>query len=164
MTDPLPEAMTTPEPGTESARQFVSEMDIAAIRSAHDCSDGGFAVALAECCCDSGGVGADVAIPPATDAAGIDRLAATLFGESATRVIVSTSPDATDAFLGRAHAAGVTAARIGQTGGAQIRITVDGEVSVECPLSEAEARWATGFSKWLERPAHQDDIEALRGT
>ena len=33
-----------------------------AIRSAHDCAEGGFAVALAECCFETGGVGADVAI------------------------------------------------------------------------------------------------------
>ncbi len=135
---------------------LVSETGIKAIRSAHDCSDGGFAVALAECCCDSAGVGADVGIPSATGAGGGDRDNATLFGESATRVILSVNPDATDAFLERARAAGVTAARIGRTGGAHIRIAIDGRASVECRLSEAEDRWATGFSQWVERKPDRD--------
>ena len=34
----------------------------ALIRSAHDCSDGGLAVTLAECCFDTGGIGAEVSI------------------------------------------------------------------------------------------------------
>ena len=32
------------------------------MRSAHDCSDGGLAVTLAECCFDTGGIGAEVSI------------------------------------------------------------------------------------------------------
>ena len=131
-------------------RFLVAETSVGAVRSAHDCSDGGFAVALTECCCDSGGIGADVQIPLAESDGGIDRQAATLFGESATRVILSVHPSATEALLSRARAAGVTASRIGRTGGSQVRITIDGQPAIDCRLSEAEARWATGFSQWLE--------------
>ena len=35
------------------------------VGSAHDCSDGGLAVTLAECCFDAGGMGAEIAIDPA---------------------------------------------------------------------------------------------------
>jgi phosphoribosylformylglycinamidine synthase len=132
-------------------QQFlVSETGVGVVRSAHDCSDGGFAVALTECCCDSGGIGADVEIPSTAGDGGIDREAATLFGESATRVILSVHPSATEALLARARAAGVAAARIGRTGGSQVRIRIDGQPAIDCLLGEAEAKWATGFSQWLE--------------
>src|SRR5580765_2122649 len=54
------------------------------IRSAHDCSDGGLAVTLAECCFDSAGIGADVSIDrlAVARAESVNRAAA-LFGESA---------------------------------------------------------------------------------
>ena len=84
------------------------------LKSAHDCSDGGLAVALAECCVFSGSnggaqhvdpeatrpgrsgrfLGADVDLGSAaavTGAAGRPDLA--LFGEAPTRVIVSCAPD-----------------------------------------------------------------------
>ncbi len=51
------------------------------LRSAHDCSDGGLAVTLAECTFDTDGVGCDVDLP---EVAG--RVDAALFSESASRV------------------------------------------------------------------------------
>src|SRR5262249_52031860 len=64
------------------------------IRSAHDCSDGGLAVAVAECCFDTGGMGAKITID-GVEVARDARLnvAAALFGESASRVVVSLVPD-----------------------------------------------------------------------
>ena len=124
------------------------------MRSAHDCAEGGLAVTLAECCFETGGIGADVSIVPARGAdGGVDRLAATLFGESASRVIVtcrsgSTSPKCCDA----AQTAGVPAARIGRTGGSAIRIAVDGEIAIDCAVADAEARWSTALGASLERP------------
>src|SRR5205814_8398259 len=52
------------------------------IRSAHDCAEGGLAVALAECCI-AGGLGAEVRLP--------EPNAETLFGEAPSRVILSTT-------------------------------------------------------------------------
>jgi phosphoribosylformylglycinamidine synthase len=120
-----------------------------AIRSAHDCADGGFAVALAECCFDAGGMGADVAIERASSDGGVDALAATLFGESATRVIVSVAPAELQTVLADAARAGLHAARIGRTGGLNIRISVDGRIAIDGPVAEAEARWSTSLAGWL---------------
>ena len=71
---------------TECALQRVLVELVAAgvLLSAHDCSDGGLAVTLAECSVDTEGIGCDVAIP--TDA---DGIISTLFGEGASRVVVS---------------------------------------------------------------------------
>ena len=58
------------------------------IRSAHDCAEGGLAVTIAECCFDSShGVGIDVKGVGAS----AWRDVATLFGESASRAVVSAA-------------------------------------------------------------------------
>src|SRR4029078_3510418 len=78
------------------------------VQSAHDCSDGGLAVALAECC---------VSGPHAAHGAvvklglGSLRRDALLFGESQSRIILSTRPDAVESLLTRAAAARALAAR-----------------------------------------------------
>jgi phosphoribosylformylglycinamidine synthase len=79
------------------------------VRSAHDCSEGGLAVALAECAIgDREGMrGADVDLGAWTSL----PLRALLFGEAQARIIVST-PDSA-AVIARATAQGVPALRIG---------------------------------------------------
>jgi phosphoribosylformylglycinamidine synthase len=120
------------------------------VRSAHDCAEGGLAVALAECCCEANGLGVEVAIASAAPVAGVDRLAATLFGESASRVLVSVTPDRTAAVLEASRAAGVPAVKVGRTGGRTIRISVDGQVTIDLAVSEAEARWSASLANWLD--------------
>ena len=56
------------------------------VRSAHDLSDGGLAVAAAECCM-AAGLGAHLEIPAST--ARLDRL---LFAEGGARILVSVAP------------------------------------------------------------------------
>src|SRR5690606_41136519 len=106
------------------------------IRSAHDCAEGGFAVALAECCFDAGGRGVAVDVPAASGDGGVDRLAATLFGESASRVIVSVDAASISAVLAAAATAGIPAAKIGTTGGDRIRVSVDGQPVVDLAVAE----------------------------
>jgi phosphoribosylformylglycinamidine synthase len=121
-----------------------------AVRSAHDCSEGGLAVTLAECCFESGSIGARVDIAGAASDAGVDRLAATLFGESASRVVVSVAPEESASVLAAAGKAGVPAAVIGRTGERAIRIAIDGRKAIDCSVVEAEARWSAGLSNWLD--------------
>jgi phosphoribosylformylglycinamidine synthase subunit PurL len=113
------------------------------MRSAHDCSDGGLAVTLAECTFDTSGIGADVSIDGvgvASDAE-INRAAA-LFGESASRVVVSVAPDAATEVIKRAKTAGVPARLIGRTGGQELRIAVGGQLAIAVGVSEAERAWS----------------------
>ena len=90
------------------------------IRSAHDCAEGGFAVTLAECCVESGGVGAQVDLPAPVGAD--DRFAPVrgLFGEAPSRVIVSASPGQRARLLARARALSVPGIVIGHTGGQRV--------------------------------------------
>jgi phosphoribosylformylglycinamidine synthase subunit PurL len=91
--------------------------------AAHDLSDGGLAVALAESCL-AGGTGCIVQ-PPA-DAATF------LFSESAARAVVAVRPGAAEDLALACEQAGVPAAVIGTTGGAALEVT--GLFSV--PLAE----------------------------
>jgi phosphoribosylformylglycinamidine synthase len=120
------------------------------IESAHDCAEGGLAVTLAECCFDTGGVGVDATLPAVESRDGGDSVVATLFGESASRVVVSAAPGRTAAVLASAAAAGVPALQIGRTGGAAIRIAIQGAVVIDVPVAEAEARWNGTLRAWLD--------------
>jgi phosphoribosylformylglycinamidine synthase len=111
------------------------------LESAHDCSDGGAAVTLAECAFDSGGLGLRVDLP----AAGSSR--ATLFGESASRAIVTVRPENRAALMRIALAAGVVALAIGEVGGTGVRIAVNGELAIDAPLAELERIWSTSLAR-----------------
>jgi phosphoribosylformylglycinamidine synthase len=119
-------------------------------KSAHDCSDGGLAVTLAECCFDSGATGVTVSVPAASSDGGVDTMAATMFGESASRAVISADPAHTADILAAAQRLGVPAAKIGVTGGRDISISIDGHgVVILCAVLEAEACWSNGLTKWF---------------
>jgi phosphoribosylformylglycinamidine synthase len=124
-------------------RVLAQAADQGLLQSAQDCSDGGFAVALAECTFDTGGTGAGVDVP----AEGSEI--ATLFGESASRAIVSAAPASSAALLDLARAAGVPARIIGQTGGSRLRITIEGKQVLDVAVAEAEQIWMTGLEKYF---------------
>jgi phosphoribosylformylglycinamidine synthase II len=118
------------------------------IQSAHDCADGGLAVALAECCFDTDEIGANIAVEAyevSADAA-VNRIA-TLFGESATRVVLSAVEGQASRILERAAAAGVPARVVGLTGGNLLRIAVDGKMAVDLPIGEAERAWRNALER-----------------
>jgi phosphoribosylformylglycinamidine synthase len=121
------------------------------IESAHDVSDGGLAVAIAECGFDTGGIGVSADLPAAggepwagapADAVTDEQ---TLFGESAPLIVVSTTAEHADVVMARAIAAGIPARIVGRTGGAQIRLTIDGRVAVALTVAEAVTAWGTAI-------------------
>jgi phosphoribosylformylglycinamidine synthase subunit PurL len=118
------------------------------LRSAHDCSDGGIAVTLAECAFDSGGIGCTVDVPPLATAGNvpIDDIRA-LFGESASRAIVSVRPSEQAALMQFASAAGVPAKLIGTTGGSRLAIGVGGRTVIDTPVATAESVWSSAISR-----------------
>jgi phosphoribosylformylglycinamidine synthase len=85
------------------------------LRSAHDCSDGGLVVALAEgCILDGVGMRADLPVTGRWDVA--------LFGEATSRVVVSASPEQEAQVVNRAQDAGVPVLRLGLTGGSNLAV------------------------------------------
>jgi phosphoribosylformylglycinamidine synthase len=83
------------------------------LSSAHDCGDGGLAIALVESAIE-GGHGFAVTI--ASDLP--DHVA--LFSESASRAVVGVAPEHEAAFVALADSLGVPASRLGETGGPRI--------------------------------------------
>jgi phosphoribosylformylglycinamidine (FGAM) synthase-like enzyme len=121
------------------------------LRSAHDCADGGVAVTLTECCFDTAGLGCSVDLRSPVPSM-LSRETA-LFSESASRIVVSVAASHEGEVLARAAAAGVTARRIGWTGGSQLRVTVDGEPTIDLAVSEAEQVWSTALERFFTRVA-----------
>jgi phosphoribosylformylglycinamidine (FGAM) synthase-like enzyme len=120
------------------------------IRSAHDCSDGGLAVTIAECCFDTAGIGAAVTIADVRVARNPDtNLAAALFGESASRVVISAVPDDVSAVLERAASAKVPARVIGRSGGNRLRIAVAGQVAIDVAVDDAERVWSSALERYF---------------
>ena len=108
------------------------------LSSAHDCSEGGLAVALAESCI-LGGKGVSVT----TSTSG--RWDATLFGEDASRIVVSVHPDKLAALKKLAAADDVPLLRLGKVGGDAFKI---GKL-LNVPLSEVDHAWRSGLEKLL---------------
>lgn len=105
-------------------------------KSAHDCSEGGLAVALAECCISGAKrIGADVKIS-------LYGLVPDegLFNESQSRIIVSTSqPEAAMELL---EERGAAACIIGHTGGSRFKFRSEFEPLIDCSLEELYHAWA----------------------
>jgi len=127
------------------------------VESAHDCSEGGLAITLAECTFDTGGIGvsADLtAVVCETD--DTFSVNATLFGESASRIVISVSSHHLDHVMEQAAEAGVTAREIGRIGGEHIRLSVNGQVAIDTPVASAEIAWATAIENKMRRKPKAD--------
>ena len=123
------------------------------VQSAHDCSDGGLSVALAECCISGPDTrrGAVVRLP--LDALRRDAL---LFGESQSRVLLSVKPEMVDQVLNHAWDSGIPAMKIGTVGGDRFVIDVEkGQWSEGCridlPVDQLHDRWAFSIERTLNQ-------------
>jgi len=132
------------------------------VESAHDCSEGGLAITLAECTFDSGGIGvsADVTAvgDPLPDPSAVEGFSvnATLFGESASRIVVSCASRHLDAVMTAAKEAEVSAREIGRVGGDSIRLSVNGQVAIDSKVAVAEQAWATAIENKMRRKPGAD--------
>ncbi|MBX3300552.1 MAG: phosphoribosylformylglycinamidine synthase subunit PurL [Acidobacteria bacterium] len=111
------------------------------IASAHDCSDGGLAVAIAECCFSSLGrdaVGADIKLLSRGQS-----YEALLFGETPSRILVTVAPENFEKFS--AMAAEVEHSVIGRVGGSYLSVEVDGISTIREPVARLESIWANSL-------------------
>ncbi len=115
----------------EAVRQLVTER---AARSAHDCSLGGLAVALAECCV-AGSLGAVVRLadgpPPPDGGLGL------LFGEGSGRYLLSVEPGDGGRTEEVCSRWGVPCARVGEVGGGSVEVVGLAQIPL---AAAAEAR------------------------
>lgn len=104
------------------------------VASAHDLSEGGLAVALAESCI-SGKLGADVSLQSEL------RADIALFSESQSRILLSASPANAEELQARIAAAGVPVQRIGVVGKDQLHIAVNAKQAIQSPVAHLEKVW-----------------------
>jgi phosphoribosylformylglycinamidine synthase len=116
------------------------------VQSAHDCSDGGLAVALAESCFSTvahHAIGASVKLHGAPDAA------AALFGESPSRIIISFDPQSLAEISLIAERIGAPFELIGTVGGPRLQISVDDAEVINANVSDLELTWRHGLAAQL---------------
>ncbi|HEX3282974.1 MAG TPA: phosphoribosylformylglycinamidine synthase subunit PurL [Pyrinomonadaceae bacterium] len=117
------------------------------LRSAHDCSDGGLAVALAECCFSSlnrSALGANISL------AGTLPVSATLFSETPSRIIISFAASARAEIENIAQRENCPLTVIGEVGGNTLRIAIGDEQVIAAQVAELESAWRSSLPKKLE--------------
>ena len=121
----------------ESAIQeaMLSLIRAGVVRSAHDVSDGGLAICLAECALLSVGVGADIEL----DLNRGGRLDALLFSEAQSRVVFTTGKDREALRRALPREGSVALTRIGTTRRDILQIAIRGEVVLRCAVDRLAA-------------------------
>jgi phosphoribosylformylglycinamidine synthase len=111
------------------------------VSSAHDCADGGIAVALAECCI-AGGRGASVALATGRR----PRADELLFGEGVGRILVSASPSRLPALLRLADRLAVPVQVLGTVCGDRLIVGVDGDAAhgpwIDASVNDLARAWS----------------------
>ena len=87
-------SLDNPEKLFKSYRSLSSAINSGLVKTAHDCSEGGLGVALAEMCI-GGRIGAKIDI----DGTGKGTLWSRLWGESLGRIVIAVSPENETTFL-----------------------------------------------------------------
>ena len=120
-------------------RALTGAMSRGLVASAHDCSDGGLAVSLAECCFGAGS-GASVEISElGSSDPDLDSFGA-LFSESLGRILVSVSPENSQAFTEAMQ--GHTCHRLGSVSeGDNLSVTSEGTPTLTASVSVLKQSW-----------------------
>jgi phosphoribosylformylglycinamidine synthase len=132
--------------GVERRVQAAVRTAVAAglVSAAHDCAEGGLAVALAESCVTGRAhVGADVTL----DARG--RADLVLFGEGPSRVVVSVEPERQREFEALMAESAIPWRWIGTTGGDRLVIRTGEGAVASVGLGEIDNAWRSGFERHM---------------
>ncbi len=133
----------------------LAAIEAGCVRSAHDCAEGGLAVALAECCITGPRrLGAEVTLPAAP------RLDALLFGEAPSRILVSLSPGEWPRFERIVREWAVPVTVLGRAGGERLRIRVGERVAVDVGGDAMAEAFYGSLERWLGAPSGQPSEDA----
>lgn len=125
------------------------------VSSAHDCAEGGLAVALAESCFSSYGrndIGAKIDLTEHAKLSGLNSDLALLFAESPSRILLSVKPEKVEKLKELAQQAGVACAVIGEVGGENLTIASNGEDLINESVAMLESVWRSALPQALDRP------------
>ncbi len=124
-------------------RALVAIIRAGLVESAHDCSDGGLAVALVESALP-GGIGLSVRLPGQQVAPEF-----LLFGEDASRVILSCDPIQLPRIKEVAEEFGVFADVLGETGSDRVEISVGGQPVISASVAELREAYEGALERAL---------------
>lgn len=114
------------------------------VHSAHDCSEGGLAVAIAESCISSESpLGAQVELPAG-------RSDDVLFNEAPTRVILSVASQDAEALKKLASTHGVELTGVGTVGGSNLQIKVGGKETISAPTAKLRETWYQSIAQQVD--------------
>jgi len=114
------------------------------VESAHDLSEGGLAIAVAECCysnVERAAIGAEITIPSHLE------VRKDLFGEFSSRVLLTTRKVAE--LRQRAEQMGLTFHNLGKVGGNRLILNYESVKLVDISTDELESAWSGGLPKLL---------------
>jgi phosphoribosylformylglycinamidine synthase len=133
------------EIGKEAALQkaIVQMINEGLVETAKDCAEGGLGVTLAECGF-ARGIGAQVTV----EAAGLVP-EFVLFGEDASRILISCDQRYLQRIKQVAALYGLSAENIGVTVPDNLEISVDGKPAASAPVSELKTVWAKALEEAL---------------
>jgi phosphoribosylformylglycinamidine synthase subunit PurL len=120
------------------------------VESAHDCSDGGLAVAVAE-------AGFPEEIGATVDLSSELAAEFVLFAEDASRVVISCDPARVAAIQQVARKHQISADLLGQTASEKLEFKLNGSVVVSAPIADLKNAWEHA----LERALHVETEERL---
>ena len=127
---------------------LIGQIEEGRICAAHDLSEGGLLVCLAEMLFDADGLGASVSLP---DLGSSGRLDALLFGESQARAIIAVKPEKCDAVIQVAKNLGVSAHAMGKTDdSSQLKVEVAGTSVINADVSGLKNAWESAIPKHME--------------
>lgn len=122
--------------------------DESLLNSAHDCSDGGLAIAVSECCFSSLNNAPDGAVLDLTsNGLGPETV---LFSESPSRIVISFDPEHLERVRGIAREFDAPFEVIGKVEGSDLKISIDGRKAVSTPVAELESLWKDALGELLE--------------
>ncbi len=125
------------------------------VNSAHDCAEGGLAVALAESCFSSygrSGIGAKLDLSEHATLSGLTDSITLLFAESPSRIMLSVKAENVARVKEIASEEGAPITQVGEVGGDQLTITLNGGTLVNSSLAALEDIWSGALPKALDRP------------
>ena len=136
--------------GVATARFVAAAVREGVVRFAHDVSDGGIAVAIAEMCCHSG-AGAHARVPSLGEPAPAQRA---LFAEPPGRVLVAVDAGDVERLAHAAEAAGIASHRLGTFGGSRVQIgrVTEADLDIDLAFDDVLARWSGALAESFAQP------------
>jgi phosphoribosylformylglycinamidine synthase len=126
------------------------------VKGAHDCSEGGLAVALAECCFNPEKLfGAEIDLK-----AGDTPAATVLFNESQSRIVISVAQENLQKTMSILQERQVPFQELGKVGGNQLRICASSE-EFSWPIADLHDDWWNAIRCAVESDSAAEGIPSL---